>query len=233
MTANGWLQIILFFLVILAITKPLGIYLHRVFEGADSALPRVLGPVERLLLRLCGVKGDETQNWKQYAAYLLGFSALGVLVTYAIQRLQHVLPFNPQNLAADVAAPGVQHRRQLHHQHQLAVVRRRVDDELLHPDGGAGLAQLRLGRRRHRRGPGDRARAHPPRRRSSPARGWATSWSTWSAALVYVLLPLSHRVRPGAAPPRGSSRTSAPTSRSPRWKAPSRPSPWGRSPRRR
>ena len=98
MTANGWLQIVLFFLVILAITRPLGIYLHRVFEGPARPLPRIFGPVERLLLRLCGVGPDETQPWKAYAGYLLGFSALGVLVTYAIQRLQHLLPWNPQNL---------------------------------------------------------------------------------------------------------------------------------------
>ncbi|HET6283190.1 MAG TPA: potassium-transporting ATPase subunit KdpA, partial [Polyangia bacterium] len=100
MTANGWMQIILFFLVILALTRPIGIYLHRVFEGPVRPLARVLAPIERLLLRLCGVKGDETQTWKGYAVYLLMFSALGVLVTYAIQRLQHVLPLNPQHLPA-------------------------------------------------------------------------------------------------------------------------------------
>jgi K+-transporting ATPase ATPase A chain len=98
MTANGWLQIVVFFAAVLAITKPLGIYLYRVFEGANRPSPRVLGRVERVLLRLCGVKGDETQNWKGYTAYLLAFSAFGVLVTYGIQRLQHLLPFNPQGL---------------------------------------------------------------------------------------------------------------------------------------
>jgi K+-transporting ATPase ATPase A chain len=103
MTANGWLQIILFFLVILAITRPLGSYLHRVFEGPARPLSKILGPVERFLLRLCGVKGDETQSWKQYAAYLLVFSGFGVVVTYAIQRLQHVLPWNPQNFGPPTA----------------------------------------------------------------------------------------------------------------------------------
>ena len=103
MTANGWLQIILFFLVILAITRPLGSYLHKVFEGPARPLPKILGPVERLFLRLCGVKGDESQNWKQYAAYLLVFSGLGVVVSYAIQRLQHVLPWNPQNFGPTTA----------------------------------------------------------------------------------------------------------------------------------
>jgi K+-transporting ATPase ATPase A chain len=99
MTTNGWLQILLFFVVVLAITKPLGAYMHRVFEGPNRPLPRVLGPIERALLRLCGVRGGETQSWKGYALYLLVFSAMGVIVTYLVQRLQHVLPFNPQHMA--------------------------------------------------------------------------------------------------------------------------------------
>jgi K+-transporting ATPase ATPase A chain len=98
MTFNGWLQIILYFLVILVITKPLGVYLHRALEGPNRPLPRFFGPIERLLLRLCGVKGDESQTWKGYTVYLLVFSALGLLVTYAIQRTQHLLPLNPQHL---------------------------------------------------------------------------------------------------------------------------------------
>jgi K+-transporting ATPase ATPase A chain len=97
MTANGWLQIVVFFGIILALTKPIGVYMHRAFEGPDRPLPRVLGPIERFLLRLCGVKPDDQQNWKQYTVSMLAFSAFGVLVTYAIQRLQHVLPFNPQH----------------------------------------------------------------------------------------------------------------------------------------
>ena len=98
MTAIGWLQIALFALVILALTKPLGLYLHRVFEGERQPLPRIFGPVERLLYRLCGVNPAKEQDWKAYAASLLVFSLFGVLVTYAIQRLQHVLPLNPQKL---------------------------------------------------------------------------------------------------------------------------------------
>ncbi len=100
MTANGWLQISLYFVVILAITKPLGIHMHRAFEGPQRPLPRLFGPIERFLLRLCGVKGDETQTWKGYTMSLLAFSAIGVVVTYLFQRLQHVLPLNPQNLGA-------------------------------------------------------------------------------------------------------------------------------------
>jgi potassium-transporting ATPase potassium-binding subunit len=95
MTANGWLQIGLFTLVILALTRPIGIYLHRVFEGQQRPLPRL----ERLLLRLCGVRGQEVgQTWLQYTAALLAFSVCGLIVTYALQRLQHLLPLNPQGL---------------------------------------------------------------------------------------------------------------------------------------
>jgi potassium-transporting ATPase potassium-binding subunit len=98
MTANGWLQIGLYALVILALTKPIGLYLHRVYEGERQPLPRVLGPVERLLYRLCGVDPRREHGWKQYAAAMLLFSLATMLVTYGIERLQHVLPWNPQHL---------------------------------------------------------------------------------------------------------------------------------------
>jgi K+-transporting ATPase ATPase A chain len=100
MTSNGWLQIGLFALVILAITKPLGTYMYRVFEGERQPLPRLLGPLERLLYRLSGVDPKKEHGWKGYAAAMLLFSLFGLLVTYGIERLQHVLPFNPQKLGA-------------------------------------------------------------------------------------------------------------------------------------
>ncbi len=99
MTANGWLQIAFFLLVILALTKPLGLYLYRVFEGEERPFARTLGRVERFLLRLCGLEQPAAQSWKEYTAALLMFSVLGVLVTYFMQRLQHVLPLNPEKLA--------------------------------------------------------------------------------------------------------------------------------------
>lgn len=106
MTANGWIQILLYALVIFAIAKPLGIYMFRVFEGDRQPLPRLFGPIERLLYRLCGVDPKEGQGWISYAIALLLFSAITLIVTYAIQRLQQVLPLNPQNFGpvpADLA----------------------------------------------------------------------------------------------------------------------------------
>jgi potassium-transporting ATPase potassium-binding subunit len=106
MTANGWVQILLYALVILAITKPLGHYMFRVFEGERQPLPRFFGPMERLLCRLCGVDPKESQGWQDYTVALLLFSGVTLLVTYAIERLQQVLPLNPQNFGpvpADLA----------------------------------------------------------------------------------------------------------------------------------
>jgi K+-transporting ATPase ATPase A chain len=100
MTLNGWIQIGLFALVILALTKPLGNYMHRVFEGTEQPLPQVFGPFERLLYRLCGVDPTKEQDWKGYAAAMLLFSFFGLVVTYAILRLQGVLPLNPQKFGA-------------------------------------------------------------------------------------------------------------------------------------
>src|SRR5215831_19197953 len=97
MSVNGWLQILIFFLVILAVTKPLGVYMFRVFEGNRQPLPRLFGPIEHGLYRLCGVNPREQQTWTEYTLALLLFSAITLLVTYAIERLQHVLPLNPQH----------------------------------------------------------------------------------------------------------------------------------------
>jgi len=94
----GWLQILLFALLIVALTKPLGLYLVRVFEGERQPLPRVLGPVERGLCRLCGIDPRHEQTWGQYTLALLIFSAFGLLITFLVQRLQHLLPLNPQRL---------------------------------------------------------------------------------------------------------------------------------------
>jgi K+-transporting ATPase ATPase A chain len=103
MTAIGWLQILFFFALIVAVTPLLGAYMFRVFEPGDGArqpLPRVLGPVERALYRAGGIDPTKEQTWLEYAIALLVFSACGVVVTYLLLRLQHVLPLNPQKLGA-------------------------------------------------------------------------------------------------------------------------------------
>jgi len=91
MTANGWLQILVFSLAVLAITKPAGLYILRVYDGSM----RWLAPVERLIYRVCGIDPDEDQHWTRYAAGLLLFSAVSMLVTYVALRLQNHLPLNP------------------------------------------------------------------------------------------------------------------------------------------
>jgi len=97
-TLNGWIQILFFFGVILAGTKPMGAFMHRVMEGEKHFLSGLLGWLERLVYRLSGVDGKE-QRWTTYTGAMLAFSSFTLLVTYAIQRLQAVLPFNPQKLA--------------------------------------------------------------------------------------------------------------------------------------
>jgi len=91
MTANGWLQILVFSLAVLAITKPAGLYILRVYDGSM----RWLAPLERAIYRVSGIDPDEDQHWTRYAAGLLLFSAVSMLVTYVALRLQNHLPLNP------------------------------------------------------------------------------------------------------------------------------------------
>jgi len=101
MTANGWFQIVLFLALILAVTKPLGVFMAHVFSREKTFLDPVLRPVERLIYRLTGVDEQHEMQWTEYAVAMLLFSTVSMLVLYAMQRLQGVLPFNPQKL------PGV------------------------------------------------------------------------------------------------------------------------------
>ncbi|MBK9089683.1 MAG: potassium-transporting ATPase subunit KdpA [Holophagales bacterium] len=100
MTALAFLKIAVFFLLVLAVTKPLGLYMRRVFSGEKTFLDPVLGPLERLVYRLGGVDAKKEQDWKAYAASLIAFSVLGVLGVYAVERLQGLLPLNPDHLPA-------------------------------------------------------------------------------------------------------------------------------------
>src|SRR4051812_4762526 len=101
MTTNGLLQIAFYFVVLIALAKPLGAYMARVYEGQRLfGLDRVLGPVERLIYRLCGVRPEEEMDWKGYAFALLLFSVVSLIVLYLQQRVQQWLPLNPAKLGA-------------------------------------------------------------------------------------------------------------------------------------
>src|SRR5215471_14819992 len=100
MTVNGWLQIILYFGLLIACVKPLGLYMAKVFEGEPTFLSPVLQPLERGLYRLSGVNEKEDQHWVTYTLAMLVFSFFSFLAVYAFQRLQDVLPFNPQAMGA-------------------------------------------------------------------------------------------------------------------------------------
>src|ERR1700739_4027089 len=101
MTANGWLQIVVFFALILAITKPLGVFMARVFSGERTFLDPVLRPIERLLYRVTGVDEAHEMRWTEYAFTMLLFSGVSMLLLYLIERAQHLLPWwNPQKFAA-------------------------------------------------------------------------------------------------------------------------------------
>ena len=95
MSFNGILQLAVFFLVLLAITKPIGIYIARVFSGEETFISRFLGPIERLIYKICRVDSTE-QHWTTYTAAMLIFSVFSLLLLYALQRLQYYLPLNPQ-----------------------------------------------------------------------------------------------------------------------------------------
>jgi K+-transporting ATPase ATPase A chain len=100
MTINGWFQIALFLALVLALTKPMGIFMTRVFNREKTFLDPVLRPVERLIYRLCLVDEDHEMHWTEYAVAMLLFSLVSMLLLYAMERLQGVLPLNPQKLAA-------------------------------------------------------------------------------------------------------------------------------------
>jgi K+-transporting ATPase ATPase A chain len=99
MTFNGWLQILFFFALILAVTKPLGVFMARVFTRERTFLDPVLRPLERAIYRLTGVDEKREMRWTEYGVAMLLFSVVSMLVLYLIQRAQAWLPLNPQKLA--------------------------------------------------------------------------------------------------------------------------------------
>ncbi|MBV9339525.1 MAG: potassium-transporting ATPase subunit KdpA, partial [Acidobacteria bacterium] len=107
MTPNGILQIAIFFLLILVLTKPLGSYMAGLFEGKRTFLHPVLRPLEAITYKLVGINESTEQRWTQYTAALLAFSIFSFLFAYLLQRLQGVLPLNPQGLGASSVSPDL------------------------------------------------------------------------------------------------------------------------------
>ena len=99
MTANGWLQIAIFLALILAVTKPMGVFMTRVFNRERTFMDPVLRPIERLIYRTTGVDENHEMRWTEYAFAMLLFSAVSMLLLYLMQRVQGHLPFNPQKFA--------------------------------------------------------------------------------------------------------------------------------------
>ncbi len=100
MNIYSLLQIVLFIVVLLALAKPLGSYMAKVYQGERTFLDRVLGPVERFIYRISGIDPKEEMDWKVYAIAMLTFNVLGLFFVYTLQRLQGILPLNPQGLGA-------------------------------------------------------------------------------------------------------------------------------------
>ncbi len=100
MNLYSWLQLIFYIVVLLALAKPLGSFMAKVYQGERTFLDPVLSPIERFIYRLSGVKPDQDMNWKSYAMAVMVYNVLGLLVVYLLQRFQGVLPLNPEGLGA-------------------------------------------------------------------------------------------------------------------------------------
>ena len=100
MTIYGLAQIGLYFLVLLALVRPFGWYMASVYGSQACGLDRVLGPLERLAYRFCGVRETEEMDWKTYGIAMLVFNAMGLVALYTLQRVQAFLPLNPAGLGA-------------------------------------------------------------------------------------------------------------------------------------
>src|SRR5690348_2114349 len=97
-TLNSVLQVVVFLVILLLLTKPMGLYLTQVFAGERTWLTPIFAPVEKLFYKLCGINPEEEQKWTGYVIAMLLFSVVGMLLLYLIERTQQWLPFNPQGL---------------------------------------------------------------------------------------------------------------------------------------
>ncbi len=157
MTAATLTLIVVLLGVLLLCVKPLGIYIANVMEGKPIWALRIGAPVERFFYRASGVDAATEMGWKRYALALLLFNALGGLAAVSAAAAAGVAAAQSAAFRERLVGLLVQYCRQLHHQHELAGLFRRIDDELSHADGGARRTELPVGGHRHCR----RHRAHP------------------------------------------------------------------------
>src|SRR5215470_2431171 len=100
MTTNGWLQILFFLVLVFLVTKPMGVFMTRVFNRQKTFMDPLLRPIERLLYRVTGVNEEHEMRWTEYETAMLLFSVVSMVVLSLMQRLKGYLPLNPQNLGA-------------------------------------------------------------------------------------------------------------------------------------
>ena len=186
MTVIGWIQILLFCAIIVAIVPPLGAYMTNVFNGERTFLSPILQPVETALYRMGGVNPKREQSWLTYTLAMLLFHVGGFLVLYVLLRVQGALPFNPAGQSAVADDSLFQYRRQFHHQYQLAKLRRRKHVVLSRPDARPDASELPVGGDRYRPCgcPYSRLCARIRQQRSE------ISGSISRAAPLYILLPI-------------------------------------------
>jgi K+-transporting ATPase ATPase A chain len=103
MTLNGWLQIIVYLIILVLLVKPLGLFMAKVYKGERTFLSPVISPFERLIYRLSGVNPEEEMDWKNYSVSMLFFSLVGFIFLYLLQRMQGYLPLNPTGMGAVTA----------------------------------------------------------------------------------------------------------------------------------
>ena len=237
MSGQGIFQIVLYLVVLVALSYPLGNGWRYVYSDRFRA-PRWITAPERGFYRLMGTDPTQEQDWKSYAKVALVFMRrLRRRCSTLLLRLQEHLPLNPDDLPARVAAHRDEHDRQLRHEHELAVLRRRVHDVVPVADGGARRAELRLGGRSA--WPCSSPSIRGFSRRSTTQLG--NFWVDLYRSIAYILLPLARRPRgdphlagrrrrPSAAPrPRTRSRARRRRSRAARSRRRSRSSSSGRT----
>ena len=136
MTLNGINQIIFYLVVLVLLAWPLGVFMAKIFQGEKTFLHPVFGAFEKFIYRVSGINPNEEMDWKQNAIAMLVFNVIGIVVVYGLQRLQQLLPLNPQAFQCRHSGFFIQYCSQFRDEHELAGIRRRNYDELLDSDAG-------------------------------------------------------------------------------------------------